>query len=166
MRGMILAVSPEGVIGAGGTIPWRYPGDLRRFKRVTVGATVVMGRVTFESIGKALPGRRNIVVTGRPLDPAQAPGVESVGSVAEALALAGEGDVWFIGGARIYSDAMAHVDVIDVTYVPDRVDAPDAVRAPPIDEVLFEPSPLVPHEDEPSLTRRTYRRRAVETSPR
>jgi len=156
MRGMILAVSPEGVIGADGTIPWRYPGDLKRFKRVTSGSTVVMGRVTFDSIGKALPGRRNIVVTGRPID---APGVESVRTLEEALALAGERDVWFIGGARIYAEAMAHVDVIDVTFVPDRIDAPGAVRAPPIDERVFEASPVVPHEDEPALTRRTYRRR-------
>jgi dihydrofolate reductase len=156
MRGMIWAVSPENVIGAGGTIPWRYPGDQRRFKRLTMGATIVMGRSTFESIGKALPGRRNVVVTGRAID---VPGVESVRSLEEALALAGDGDVWFIGGARIYADAMAHVDVIDVTYVPDRVTAPDAVRAPPIDERIFEPSPVVPHEDEPGLTRRTYRRR-------
>jgi dihydrofolate reductase len=125
---------------------------------MTSGSTVVMGRVTFESIGKALSGRRNIVVTRRPID---AVGVESVGSVGEALALAGEGDVWFIGGARIYSDAMAHVDVIDVTYVPDRIDAPDAVLAPSIDERIFEASPVVPHEDEPVLTRRTYRRREV-----
>ncbi len=158
MRGMILAVSPEGVIGAGGTIPWRYPGDLKRFKRLTVGSTIVMGRVTFESIGKALPGRRNVVVTRRPIE---APGVESVGTLDEALALAGDGDVWFIGGARIYEGAMAHVDVIDVTYVPDRVDAPDAVLAPPIDEHIFEPSPIVVHEDEPALTRRTFRRREL-----
>jgi dihydrofolate reductase len=157
MRGMILAVSPDGVIGVGGTIPWKYPGDLRRFKRVTMGATVVMGRATFESMRRPLAGRRNIVVTGRPIE---MPGVEWVSSLGEALQLAGEGDVWFIGGARIYAEAMAHVDVIDVTYVPDRIDAPDAVRAPPIDERVFEPSPLVPHEDEPSLTRRTYRRRA------
>ena len=158
MRGMILAVSPEGVIGAGGTIPWRYPGDLKRFKRLTVGSTIVMGRVTFESIGKALPGRRNIVVTRRPIE---APGVESVGTVEEALALAGDGDVWFIGGARIYEGAMAHVDVIDVTYVPDRIDALDAVLAPPIDERIFEASPIVAHEDEPALTRRTFRRRQL-----
>jgi dihydrofolate reductase len=156
MRGMIWAASPENVIGAGGTIPWRYPGDQRRFKRLTMGATIVMGRSTFESIGKALPGRRNVVVTSRSLD---VPGVECVRSLEQALALAGDGDVWFIGGARIYADAMAHVDVIDVTYVPDRVTAPDAVRAPPIDERVFEPSPVVPHEDEPALTRRTYRRR-------
>jgi dihydrofolate reductase len=157
MRGMIYAVSPEGVIGVGRSIPWRYPGDFRRFKRVTMGATIVMGRTTFESIGKPLPGRRNVVVTSRPLD---VPGVECVGSVDEALALGGDHDVWFIGGARIYEEAMKHADVIDVTYVPDRVDAPDAVRAPPIDERLFEAGPLVPHEDEPALTRRIYTRRS------
>lgn len=159
MRGMILAVSPEGVIGVGGKIPWRHPGDMRRFKRVTMGATVIMGRATFEETGKPLPGRRNIVVTSRPLD---VPGVERVGTVEEALARVGDGDVWFIGGARIYEEAMRHVDVIDVTYVPDRVDAPDAVRAPPIDERVFEPGPLLPHEDEPGLTRRVYRRRVHE----
>ena len=164
MRGMIYAVSPEGVIGVGLKIPWRHPGDQRRFKRVTMGSTVIMGRRTFDSTGKPLPGRRNIVVTSSPLD---VPGVDAVRSVDEALARVPEGgDVWFIGGARIYQEALAYVDVIDVTYVPDRVDAPDAVRAPSIDEVLFEPSPLVPHEDEPALTRRTYRRRTVGTSPR
>jgi dihydrofolate reductase len=156
MRGMILAVSPEGVIGLGGKIPWRHPGDMRRFKRVTMGSTVIMGRATFDETGKPLPGRHNIVVTSRPLD---VPGVVRVGSVDEALTRAGDGDVWFIGGARIYEEAMRHVDVIDVTYVPDHVDAPGAVRAPPIDERTFEPGPLLPHEDEPGLTRRVYRRR-------
>ncbi len=157
MRGMILAVSPEGVIGLAGKIPWRHPGDMRRFKRVTMGSTVIMGRATFDETGKPLPGRRNIVVTGRPLD---VPGVERVSTVDEALALAGDADVWFIGGARIYEEAMRHVDVIDVTYVPDHVDAPEAVRAPPIDERVFEPGPMLPHEDEPGLTRRVFRRRA------
>lgn len=157
MRGMILAVSPEGVIGLHGKIPWRHPGDMRRFKRVTMGSTVIMGRATFDETGKPLPGRRNIVVTRRPLDVA---GVERVGSVDDALARAGDGDVWFIGGARIYEEAMRHVDVIDVTYVPDHVDAPEAVRAPTIDERVFEPGPLLPHEDESGLTRRVFHRRA------
>lgn len=156
MRGMIYAVSREGVIGVGGSIPWRYPGDFRRFKRVTMGAMIVMGRTTFESIGKPLAGRRNVVVTGRPLD---VPGVECVRSVDEALALAGGGDVWFIGGARIYEAAMRYADVIDVTYVPDHVPAAGAVYAPPIDAGVFEAGPLVPHEDEPALTRRVYTRR-------
>ncbi|MDP9037485.1 MAG: dihydrofolate reductase [Myxococcota bacterium] len=153
---MIYAVSPEGIIGVGGVIPWRHAGDLKRFKRTTMGSTIVMGRNTFDSIGKALPGRRNIVVTSRPLDIA---GIERVRSIEEALARVNEGDVWFIGGARIYEQAMSYVDVIDVTYVPDRVDAVGAVRAPHIDESVFRPGPLRPHEDETALSRRVYQRR-------
>ena|ERR1019366_2937707 len=157
MRGMIYAVSPEGVIGVGNRIPWRYQGDFRRFKRVTMGKTLIMGRKTFESIGHPLAGRRNIVVTSRPL---KVEGVECVASVDEALSAAGdEIDVWFIGGARIYAEAMQHVDVIDVTYVPDHVRAVDAVRAPRIDGT-WEGSRIVQHEDEPTLKRRTFTRRA------
>ena len=154
---MIWAESPEGIIGAGGAIPWRYPGDLKRFKRMTLGSTIVMGRATFESMRSLpLPGRRNVVVTSRALD---VTGVESARSIDEALECAGSGDVWFIGGARIYAEAMKHVDLIDVVYVPDAVRAPDAVYAPVIDEHAFEGSALLPHEDEPTLSRRTYRRR-------
>jgi dihydrofolate reductase len=156
MKGMIFAASPQGVIGVNGKIPWRYLGDWKRFKRVTLGSTLVMGRKTFESIGKPLPGRRNLVVTSRTID---APGVECVRSIEEALRRAGEADVWFIGGAQIYEEAMQHVDVIDVTYVPDYVDAWDAVHAPSIDETVFEPGPVVSHEDEPALKRRVYTRR-------
>jgi len=157
MRGIIFAASPNGIIGVDGAIPWRYLGDWRRFKRVTLGSAVVMGRTTFESIGKPLPGRRNIVVTSRAID---VPGVERARSVEEALELAGGGDVWFIGGARIFEDAMKYTDVIDVTYVPDYVDGRDAVYAPLIDEGVFEPGPVVAHEDEPALRRRVYSRRA------
>jgi dihydrofolate reductase len=157
MRAMIWAESPEGVIGAGGTLPWRYPGDLRRFKRLTLGSTVVMGRTTFASMrNRPLPERRNIVVTSGEIDVA---GVEVVRSIGEALARAGDADVWFIGGARIYADGMRHVDLVDVVYVPDHVVGPELVRAPVIDEHAFEASALVQHEDEPALTRRTYRRR-------
>jgi dihydrofolate reductase len=157
MRGMIYAVSPEGVIGVGNRIPWRYQGDFRRFKRVTMGKTLIMGRRTFESIGHPLAGRRNIVVTSHPL---KIEGVECVASVDEALSAAGdEIDVWFIGGARIYAEAMQHVDLIDVTYVPDHVRAADAVRAPRIDGT-WEGSRILQHEDEPMLKRRTFTRRA------
>ena len=158
MRGSIWAESPERVIGLDGGIPWNHPGDQRRFKRVTLGATIVMGRATFDSVGKPLPKRRNVVVTSHPL---VMEGVETVRSVREAVERAGDGPVWFIGGARIYEDAMPYVDVIDVTYVPDHVHAPGAVHAPAIDETVFEPGPLLPHEDEPGLTRREYRRRPV-----
>jgi dihydrofolate reductase len=156
MRGMIYAVSPEGIIGAHGKIPWRYRGDWRRFRRVTLGAAVVMGRSTFESIGKPLDGRRNLVVTSRPL---QVHGVECVRSVEEALDKVTDGDVWFIGGARIYEAGMRYADVIDVTYVPDHIAEDGAVHAPPIDEDAFEAGLLLAHEDEPGLTRRVYTRR-------
>ncbi len=158
---MIYAVSPEGVIGKGGTIPWHHTGDLKRFRRVTMGAVVVMGRTTFDSIGKPLPGRRNVVVTSRPLEAA---GVEAVRSVDEALARAAAADVWFLGGARIFEEAMRHADLIDVTYVPDRVPVTGAVLAPVIDESVFEAGPLLVHEDEPALTRRVYSRRRTGTS--
>jgi dihydrofolate reductase len=157
MRAMIYAVSPEGVIGQNGTIPWRHPGDWRRFKRVTLGTTVIMGRKTFESMGKPLPGRRNLVVTSRPLD---APGVETARTVEAALDVAGSGDVWFVGGARIYEEGMRYADFIDVTYVPDHVSGEGLVHAPDIDPEVFEPGPLLQHEDEPGLTRRVYVRRA------
>jgi dihydrofolate reductase len=156
MKGMIFAASPQGVIGVGGKIPWRYLGDWKRFKRVTMGTTVIMGRRTFESIGKPLPGRRNIVVTSHLIDVS---GIECVGSVREAVGRAEQDEVWFIGGGRIYEEALKYVDVIDVTYVPDYVDGWDAVYAPEIDENIFEPGPVLTHEDEPTLKRRVYTRK-------
>jgi dihydrofolate reductase len=155
-RGIMVAVSPEGTIGLGGKIPWHYRGDLRRVKRLTMGATLVMGRVTWESLGgRPLPGRRNIVVT---TTASALPGAECFPDLASALAVC-EGPVWFFGGARIYREAMPLADFIDVVYVPDRVDHPDAVKFPPIDESIWEPGPLVEHEDEPALRRRVYKRR-------
>lgn len=154
---MIAAVSPEGVIGLNGTIPWHYRGDMQRFKRLTLGKAVVMGRLTWESMPKRpLPGRRNVVISSRPLD-----GVETYRDVSSALRAIGPGggDVWFIGGARVYAEAMEHCDRIDLTYVPDHVVDPRAVRFPPIDPEAWEPGPRVPHEDEPALTRQEFTRR-------
>ncbi len=151
--GMIAALSPEGVIGLGGAIPWRHPGDVRRFKRLTRGTTVIMGRLTWESMkGKPLPERRNIVISRHAV-----PGVESFRDLASALA-ACEGPVWLIGGARIYEEGMRYADVIDLTYVPDHVIDDAAVRFPPIDESIFAPGPRLEHEDQPGLTRRVYTR--------
>lgn len=151
---IIVAVSPEGVIGLDGKIPWRHPGDLKRFKRVTMGGTLIMGRHTWESIGeRPLPGRRNVVITRRALE-----GVEHFATLDAALATA-TGAVWLIGGAKIYEEAMRWADAIDVTYVPDHVVAANAVHFPAIDPLLWEEGPLVEHEDEPGLTRRSYRRR-------
>ena len=161
MIGLIVAVSPEGVIGLHGKIPWRHPGDMKRFKRLTTGATVIMGRKTWESIGKPLANRRNIVISHSVIDTR---GVDTFSNIGDALATC-EGDVWFIGGARIYEDAMKHADLIDVTYVPDRINDPEAVKFPAIDPALWDVGPIVEHEDDPALSRREYvRRRAVTVS--
>lgn len=154
LRAMIFAVSPEGVIGLHGGIPWRHPGDMRRFARVTRGSTVIMGRLTWESMrGRPLPHRRNLVVASAPVA-----GVETFPTVEAAIA-ASEGPVWLIGGRRIYEEGMRLCDLIDVTYVPDHVDHPDAVKAPEIDPAVFEAGPLLPHEEEAGLTRRVWTRR-------
>jgi dihydrofolate reductase len=154
---MIAAVSPEGVIGLRGGIPWRHPGDMRRFARVTRGGVVLMGRLTWESMKRRpLPHRRNVVITG-----ADVGDVERYPDIQTALdAVGADVDVWFIGGARIYAEAMRYCDVIDLTYVPDHVTDPEAVKFPPIDEAQWEPGPLVTHEEEPALTRRVFTRRA------
>jgi dihydrofolate reductase len=153
-RAIMAAVSPEGAIGLGGAIPWHYRGDMRRVKRLTMGTTLIMGRVTWESLGgRPLPGRRNLVVTQRNL-----PGVECFRDIESAL-VAAEGSVWFFGGARIYRDAMPFADLIDLVYVPDHVTDPAAVKFPEIDPTEWEEGPMLPHEDEPALTRRVYTRR-------
>ncbi|HEY3593465.1 MAG TPA: dihydrofolate reductase [Polyangiaceae bacterium] len=158
-RGIIAAVSPEGAIGVNGKIPWHYRGDLKRVKRVTMGSTLIMGRVTWETLGgKPLPGRRNLVVTGHDI-----PGVETFRSLGDALRES-RGPVWFFGGARIYEEAMAYADVLDIVYVPDHVEGPGVVYFPRIDPQIWQAGPLVPLEDEPALTRREFRRiTALET---
>jgi dihydrofolate reductase len=156
-RAIIAAVSPEGAIGLGGKIPWHYRGDMRRVKRLTMGGTLVMGRITWESLGgRPLPGRRNLVVTSRDL-----PGVECFRDIRAAVDAA-EGAVWFFGGARIYRDAMPLADLIDMVYVPDHVNDPSAVKFPEIDPLQWEAGPLLPHEDEPALQRRVYTRKLTQ----
>ncbi len=115
---MVAAVADNGVIGRDGDIPWRIPEDMRHFRAVTTGHPVVMGRVTFESIGRPLPNRTNIVVTGTP--GWSADGVTVVGSVEQALDVARSadaGDVMVIGGARVYEAVMGAADVQVVTEV-------------------------------------------------
>lgn len=151
---ILVAMSPEGVIGRGGRIPWHYSGDLRRLKRLTLGTTVILGRGTWESIGcRPLPRRRNLVISSRPAE-----GVETFPDIPSALA-ASEGFVWYLGGARIYAEAMRYCDFLDVTYVPDHQDPVGAVLFPAIDPAIFCAEPLEPHEDEPTLQHRIFRRK-------
>lgn len=98
---LIYARAANGTIGRDGKLPWHLPADLKRFKALTIGKPMIMGRKTFESFPAPLPGRRHIVLTRA--RKWQAEGAEVVHSRAEALELAGEGEVAVIGGAEIYA---------------------------------------------------------------
>ena len=106
------------MIGRDGDLPWRLPADLRHFKEMTLGKPIVMGRKTWESIGRPLPGRTNLVVSGNPAYEAR--GCTVVHGLDEALAAAaGEGaeEIMIIGGARLYSEALPRADRILLTRV-------------------------------------------------
>jgi len=113
---LVVAMTGAGVIGAGGTLPWHLPADLRRFRRITLGHPVVMGRRTHESIGRPLPQRHNIVVTRR--SDYRAPDCTVVHGLEQALqAAAGDGEVMVIGGAALYREALAGAGRIYLTEV-------------------------------------------------
>jgi dihydrofolate reductase len=114
---VIVAVSDNGVIGRDDDLPWRLSADLVRFKRLTMGHHLIIGRRTFESIGRALPGRHMIVVTRNPSWPAP-PGVEVATSLDQALALAAaDPEVFVGGGAAIYQLALPRADRLYLTRV-------------------------------------------------
>src|SRR5947209_11437944 len=102
---LVAAVAANGSIGANGQLPWHLPEDLTHFKQLTVGHPVIMGRRTWESLGRALAGRENIVVTGTP--GYEAPGAALASSLEAALALCiGEPVVFVIGGTRLFETAL------------------------------------------------------------
>ena len=119
---VIVAAAENGVIGRNNALPWHLPDDLRYFKRRTLGKPIVMGRKTYESIGRPLPGRTNIVITRNP--GFVAAGVKVVSSLDEALRLAGDiavidgaEELVVIGGAEIYREAMPQADRLYLTEV-------------------------------------------------
>jgi dihydrofolate reductase len=109
-------VAANRVIGTGGALPWRLPGDLKHFKALTLGHPIVMGRKTWESLGRALPGRENIVVT-RTLG-YEAPGAHVASSLEAALAMCvGEPTVFVIGGGELYAAALPLADAMVLTEI-------------------------------------------------
>ncbi|MBM4168682.1 MAG: dihydrofolate reductase [Ignavibacteria bacterium] len=110
---IIAAVAKNRVIGKAGKMPWHISEDLKRFKRLTMGHTLLMGRRTYESIGKPLEGRRNVVLSSRPLS-----GVESYISLAEVLKnLASEEKIFVIGGGEIYRQILPLADEMHLTLI-------------------------------------------------
>ena len=115
---MIVAMASNRVIGNQGDIPWKIPGEQKMFKEITMGHTMIMGRKTYEAIGRALPGRTNIVIT-RQAD-YQAPGCEVVHDVKNAIESCptDESEAFIIGGGQIYKETIATADRIYLTVLP------------------------------------------------
>ena len=116
---IVAAVGRNGVIGVDGRLPWHLPDELRRFKELTIGHVLVMGRRTYESIGRPLPGRTTVVVTRRPDWRPGAPGVLVAHGVADAVetALAVDDEVFVVGGAEVYAAAIPLADRLALTFV-------------------------------------------------
>jgi dihydrofolate reductase len=163
---LVAAVAENGVIGSSGAMPWRLKSDMQRFKALTSGRPVVMGRKTFVSIGRPLPGRTNIVVTRDP--EFRAAGVVVTNSFANAGAIA-KGDalrrfateIAVIGGAEIYAQWMACADRLEITEVHARPDGDTSFAA--IDAAIWQEvarlrNPAGP-ADSADFSYVTYRRR-------
>ena len=127
---IVAAIARNRVIGKAGALPWHVSEDLKRFKRLTTGHAVLMGRTTFESIGKPLPNRRNVVVTSRPI-----PGLETYPSIESALdALKDQELVFVIGGGRMYAQLLDRADELYLTFI--ERDVEGDTLFPPYEDLL------------------------------
>jgi dihydrofolate reductase len=116
MISIIVAAAENDVIGAGGELPWKLSDDLKRFKAVTMGKPIVMGRKTWESIGRPLPGRQNIVITRQP--GYEATGCDVVATPEDAITMAGDADeIMVIGGSEVYDLFLPIADRVYLTRV-------------------------------------------------
>ena len=141
---LVVARADNGVIGRDGGLPWRLPADLKRFKRLTMGAPMIMGRRTFESLPGLLPGRRHIVLTR---DKGwRAEGAETARTPEGALALAGGDKVSIIGGAEIFALFAPHADAVELTEVHGEVEG-DTIL-PPFDPAIWREISREDHEAE------------------
>jgi dihydrofolate reductase len=154
---LIAAVGRNGVIGRDNDLPWRIREDLQRFKRLTLGHTLVMGRKTYDSIGRPLPGRTTIVVTRQP--GWSAAGVQVANSLDEALKLADGIDVYVAGGGEIYRLALPLADRLELTEVDQSPDGD--VTFPLFDEQDWSESAREEHDGFTFVTRLRKTRRLV-----
>ena len=157
---LIVARAQNGVIGRDGKLPWHISADLKRFKALTMGSAMVMGRKTFESLPGLLPGRRHIVLTSNPSW--KADGAEVARDIQEALRVAGGDRVSVIGGAEIYAQCMDVADRLELTEVHARPAGDTcfpAIDAAQWEEVSRVPNPAGP-DDSVAFSYVTYCRRA------
>ena len=160
---LVVAMGANGVIGGDGGLPWRLPEDLAHFKQLTMGHPMVMGRTTFESIGRALPGRTTIVVTRNPHWSAE--GVETASSIEAAIARAREIDdeVFVVGGAQVYAHVL-EAGLVDLMCVTRVAASPEGDTSfPSIDWMQWQEVGRVPHSaglvgGDPSFDIVTYQR--------
>lgn len=136
---LIAAMAENRIIGANGLLPWHLPEDLKRFRKATLGKAMIMGRVTYDSIGRALPGRETVILSRGEVD---APGCHLAHTWAEGLerakhlsATLGTDDIPIVGGEQIYRLAMPYADRILLTIV--HRDVPGDARFPEIPEGAF-----------------------------
>jgi len=155
-RSLVVAVARNGVIGRDNALPWRLPAELAHFKRVTMGHPIVMGRRTYESIGKPLPGRKNIVVTHNRAF--EAPGCTVVTSLEEAWRAAdGADEVCVIGGTTLFAETLPAADVIHLTEVEAEVEGD--TWFPPFDRGEWQEREIARH---PADERHAYPFRILE----
>ena len=141
---LIVAMARNRVIGKDGNLPWRLPEDLKRFRSLTMGHPIIMGRKTYDSIGRALPGRRNIVITRQ--QNLAIEGVETATSLIAALKMtAGADKVFVIGGEQIYQAALPMADRIELTWI--EADFDGDVLFPEIDLAQWKESVQQPGQD-------------------
>jgi dihydrofolate reductase len=165
---LVAAVAENGVIGRGGTLPWRLKSDMQHFRRLTIGRPVVMGRKTYESIGKPLQDRTNIVISR---DPAfAAAGVIVANALEAAMDIAcedarrrGSDSIAIIGGAGIFSDCLAFADRLEITLV--HASPAGDTFFPPIDSKMWRETARVRQDaasgDDADVSFVTYERRGA-----
>ncbi len=134
MIAIIVAYSQNRVIGRDGRIPWKIPGEQLRFRKLTLGNAVVMGRRTYEEIGRPLPGRLNIILSTT--QRYEGENLLTAASLEEAIALAGDRDIYIAGGAKLYEEALPLADRLYITEIHRQVEGDTFF--PNFDESLYE----------------------------
>lgn len=139
---IVVAIDSQRGIGVNNALPWHLPEDLAHFKRTTSGHPIIMGRKTFDSIGRPLPNRRNIVITRNP--DWKRDGVDTATSLDAAIALADDAEAFIIGGAQIFIEALPCVDRLIVTEIDKTFDCDTFF--PPIDPQQWQEVTREPHQ--------------------